>query len=228
MFGKVKLVVANFFNRIPPVVLIPTVMLMALGIAVFLIWAGIKLSPVVMKENGVFGEEGKRGKGRENDVLTGSTDSSLAEEDKFCSEGGGFYGACSSLNLETGGDVATGATGANSEAEGNGQPGQSNQGTVSNTTSDSLSSGNEEEGATSAQTNSSYYGNIRNSNKSISGSGSASKKCAYPAGDVNLWWHNATPRQKNCYISQHGQPDLSSKAPYFCGYEDSKDCYYKK
>jgi len=216
--------ISDFFNRIPSVALIPAVMLLALGIAAFLIWVGIKLSPVVIKEEGAITEERKKEKGKKNNTPAGEEENGFWGESPFGGKVNGLRDTGSDLGLETGGGTA----GVNGGTENSGgQTDQNNQNAVSNTAGSSLSYGDEGEGGTGAQAGSSYYGKNRNSNKSVSGSGNASKRCTYPAGDINVWWHNATQRQKNCYISQHGLPDLSSKVPYFCGYDNSEDCYYR-
>ena len=213
MEEKIKI---KIWEKIPPGILIPLVVFGSVAFAVFLIWLGIKLAPVELTDPETLSAEKQqeewrkkrlnKGNGNENST----EDISLPEyqynpnENKADAQEGSV---ADNDNFNSGG------TGSGSEGD---QSGVANQ-------ADTSSSGNDQNEDTSENSDSSSKSGDATQNGSTAAAG-----CTYPSGDINVWWHKASLKQRDCYISKHGVPVFSSEEPYFCDYENSKDCYYMK
>ena len=247
---------ADFFNRIPAVILIPVVLLIAFAIAAFFIWAGIELSPVVEKvPQDVLNNNGRVQDNQNLDNIGKNSNSvpGRVSEDTAGLNSPGSSKVGSGLNPEPDSSAISETKGNSSVIPSNVEEPlkQSDQGDNGNLRDPSASVGmtsgsneNNDQGFggtanlsgddTSQAPGSGDRGNNSNANQNSSdggseeqGGGGTQQECYHPPGDVRKWWNKATPKQKECYISQHGMPDFGRQVPYFCDYNNSEDCYYK-
>lgn len=204
----------KIWEKIPPGVLIPLVVLASLGLAALLIWLGVKLAPVGLLDPEKLSAEKqqeewrKKRADRGNDNENSFSDTSLPEyqyvpKEKNSEAEEGSLGETNSNSSEN--------AGGDSSAEAN-----DNSSLVKNSSSSTV-----EENSNSSSTKST-------GGSSAAGGSGTSAGCTYPTGDINVWWHSASLKQRDCYISKHGVPVFSQEEPYFCDYEKSEDCYYMK
>ncbi|MFH1182922.1 MAG: hypothetical protein V1690_01525 [Candidatus Moraniibacteriota bacterium] len=254
MFEKIRTKISDFFNRLPAIILIPAVLLIAFAIAGFFIWAGIEMSPVTEKaaEDLLSGKatvqdsqndsnrygSGKNSNSNASQSSDGSGNSGVGSglhPEPENSSNGGFKSG--DLNQQGGTGGSSGGTGGSYQSQTNGNTaGSSGAGSGLNPEPENSSNGgfksgdlNQQEGSDSSsgqQGDDSGAGTQLGNNSNINQNNSE-QECYHPPGNVQKWWHNATPKQKECYISQHGQPNLGRQVPYFCDYNNSEDCYYR-
>ena len=234
--------IADFFDRVSPAVLIPSVFLSALLLAGGLIWAGIKLSPIVVKDS----SEEDRIPIKRNTMSSGGEDFSNSndnfEDDLFTPKETGVDSNGNQKNYYDGGESQSGSDQISGGENGGdqsplaGDSGGTNdttttenyQGGDSHISDQSASSdlGGGEDNISSNNNREIYNGGTpranSNQNSYLVGLGG----CHYPSGDVSIWWHSATKKQQDCYVGKNGQPDLY-RPPYFCPYENNEDCYYR-
>ncbi len=206
----------KIWEKIPPTVMMPLLIFGALGFAIFLIWLGIQLAPVELKDPETLSAEKqqeewrkkKAGRGNNNDNESNgssSLDYQYIPKEKTQETGEGFIGENSNANIV--------------------ENGESNSDEASSTENVNLSDTvdnadeNDEEGTNET-------GKSKSSGGSSASGGTTFTGCTYPTGDINVWWHSASLKQRDCYISKHGVPVFSQEEPYFCDYENSQDCYY--
>lgn len=200
----------KIWDRIPPSVLIPLVVIGSLGAAAFLIWLGIKLAPVELLDPEKLSadkqqeEWRKKRAGKDNGNDNDSTGDSTTEYEYDPAR----------QNESTGAGDSSGAENTNSAAGGNG--------TSADTTE--INSASDVDSADNSNTNSGS--GVKSAGSSSAAGNATYTGCTYPTGDINVWWHSASLKQRDCYISKHGVPVFSQEEPYFCDYENSKDCYY--
>ena len=255
MFNKLRNTVSEFFNRLPAIILIPAVLLIAFAIAGIFIWAGIELSPVTEKNTGdFFSEKASVQDGQDTTSSSGKIgDDALGQNGEDAgTQGSSSRGAGSGKY-----NFAEGGTGGSSNGSENGSSGNKSGG--SDQSSSSGTNSGDTRGDSSNDTN--LNGDLTEINDNaasqvnnqISGSSDQpvndsdtnqdssddepeeqdesgsqeEEECYHPPGDVRRWWNDATPKQKECYISQHGMPDLGPQVPYFCDYNNSEDCFYR-
>ncbi len=239
---------ADFLDRISPSILISTIFLLALALAGGLVWAGIKLSPIIVKEpsledklqlkkNSTNGASDGSNFSNSNDNFEDAlfakkemaTNSNNNQEnyynDKENQVGSDQISGGEKKNNSNSQDVLSGNSSGTNDTVPESYQGGNNQDNGGQNISNDLSGG--ENNISSNSNKEIYEGSAfkANSNQNVSyliGVGG----CRYPAGDVSLWWHSATKQQQKCYISTNGQPNLN-RPPYFCPYENNEDCYYR-
>jgi len=245
-FYRWKILISDFFNKIPAIILVPGVLLAAFLAAALLILMGIRMSPVSLKESPDPFESKKNNDNKAQVINSPSEDYSRSNEyfsanSESQSRSRSGYG-----DNDYGLDLPDEAP-AKKPSQSQGSTDLSNQnensketGLPASATSNKSSNDiNAEETATVKQeTNSGSSGSngIKADSEATSTSYSSSSGlnqeesssgCSYPEGDVNIWWRKATAKQKDCYIKQHGQPNFNRDTPYFCDYDSNEDCYYK-
>gem|GEM_PF-1562396 len=242
-----KILAADFFNKVPTVILVPAVLLISFLAAAFLIWAGIKLAPVSIREpadpyeskgnnnsSKLPSEGGGPGDSDQQGYSDGARSSGNAKRSELTGENRGLNKSGDSS--QQGRDEAqrpesAGSGGLNRQGESSLE-----QSIDSSVSDDGINTTNKDQKSSSSSSSGSSKEN--NSNNSSSGSStfnddaakpneSTSENCTYPEGDVKIWWSRATRKQRDCYISRNGPPNFGKDTPYFCDYESNEDCYYK-
>jgi len=238
-----KILISDFFNKIPAVILIPGILLASFLIAVFLIWSGTKVAVIDMVDP--FGSSGNT-----NGKKALSSNKNSNTEDDFTSD---TYrnGSGNSASGETGSAGNSGQNGGSLAGQTNNGSGESSGDTGA---SSGLSDGTSQTAGGSSSESSSEQADVGGSHSSSSDSGSGgasqgakkmpssssgggignenynsnvSANCTYPEGDVSLWWRRAPKIERDCYIKENGFPDFLASEPYFCDYEKNEDCYVK-
>lgn len=254
MLSEIRAKISDFFNRLPAVALIPLVLLVAFGIAAFLIWAGIEMSPVTEKmAEDLLTEKAPVPNNQNGSSSSGRPGSNIqtvpVEEDGRGERIDSQSSGAEKYNVyRAGTDKSASSSGSSSgDAGGNGSlsnigsgmrpepENSSNSGFKSGDLNqqENLGQGGAQPSGPSGQTKTNNNSNQNSSDNGPGGGGqdeeeeAQQEECYHPPGDVQKWWHNATSKQKECYISQHGQPNLGQQAPYFCAYNNSEDCYYR-
>lgn len=232
-----KILISDFFNKIPTIILIPGILLGSFLAAILLIWSGMKMAPVEIREpfeNNSNTNARKRSVGDKNNNLEGMENPG-ENHDSYNN---------SSANLDSNANADLDKTGSNGQNSGtnqlndnlhNSNPTNQGNSTVDNseinTDRNQESEGRSSSQSTSATTSSSSkstssYGTSTSTNSSAYGN-STSGNCIYPEGDVELWWRRATKKQRDCYITKNGFPDFFKNSPYFCDYDNNDDCYIR-
>lgn len=221
---KIKTYFKNLFSKVPPIILVPLVLITAFGIAAFLIWAGIKLSPVEIQNPEGYAEERKKNQNSKVKITDTENEDSQSSQGDWESNSEGAGGDPEEFKAPPSPDKPN----PNKESSQNivGLPTQSSKpAPQTNTNSNDGTSQVKEENVEAP----SYTPRAKSENVNINpelGGSSHPDPCTYPDGDINVWWHTASQKQKDCYIAQHGLPNFKKEEPYFCDYNKSQDCFY--
>jgi len=248
-----KTLIADFFNKIPAVILIPGILLASFLIAVLLIWSGTKVAFIDVAEpfaaNSNANGNRSPGSGNKNGNFDGDIDFSLNNPaNRGAAGSAGSAGADKNDDIgllnNQGGQNSGGAQESGGESSGGGgsasgddslpagsPPANGDAANISGAgpaggSQGSSSSSSGSAGAEAAKRLPSYsYGSNDNANSNANSN--VSENCTYPGGDVKLWWRRAPKKQRDCYIKKNGWPDFLADEPYFCDYEKNEDCYVK-
>lgn len=213
-------------------VLVPVVLIVALGIAALLIWAGIKLAPVSLRDPEAYlaNQQTQSGKNYSGTAENNNQNNNQNNSGSNPSISDYLNQPGASVTPDAGGsgtvpDITSGSDNASLQAQ-NKNIGNSGSSPVNNNNqnfSSSGSSGTVETTETEPGKSGSSAADTANSRTDTSDSSG----CTYPSGNLDSWWHTASQKQRDCYISKMGQPRFDSSAPYFCDYNNSQDCYYR-
>lgn len=231
---------SDFFNKVPMVILVPGVLLVSFLIAAFLIWAGMKMAPVYIREPiDPYESKSNSNSARPPSEEAGAGNSSQGENNGNSrysfSDGNGSVseqadGGTLSNSRRTGGgeENQLPATGQNNVPQGIdssvSEVSNVNSNTADKSRNSSSSSSGEKE---SGDSGNSGFSSSAGESGAVKPNESTSGDCTYPEGDPKLWWSRATKKQRDCYVSKNGPPNFGKDMPYFCDYESNNDCYYK-
>jgi len=239
-----KILITDFFNKIPAVILIPGILLAAFLIAILLIWSGTKVAVIDVAEPYGAGSNTNAtrsqdsGANKNNNIdnnfelnQDGENNSTLSgPEDQ--NNGAGLNPG--STAGQTGNGTGGSAGGGGNPVIGGSQGGSANSNTVTGETGSSQSGSDRDSSGSSSSSSGEITPETAKRLPSTS-QGTAeeggpqntnvSENCTYPEGDVELWWRRSTKKQRDCYIKKNGYPDFLGKEPYFCDYEKNEDCY---
>ena len=224
---KIRILISDLFNKVPAIILIPGILLTALSIAIFFIWAGMKMAPVSLKEpEDPYVSNGNNNNTRNSSVKTSTIQDQNNPDESLNDSGNDYYSQRKTENgYNDSSAEAVNEIQSTNNSEGNNSKDNknNNQSLIGVSTSgSSTESGDEDLVAAEGSMSSSS-----STDSSTVSSTSTSSGCTYPSGSVSTWWKRATQAQKNCYVTKNGQPDFSNPEPYFCDYENNEDCYIR-
>lgn len=241
---RIKVLISDFFNKVPAVILIPSILLISFLAAAFLIWAGMKMSPVTTNIEDPYESNGNSNKpaARRNTNNSGfqnqadvdaiinssptySSPDSRNNDNSEINRGGGdsIDGNSDQDQARVQTQAQTQSAENNSSSSGSDVPANAN--TSYSTSSEDANQVNDTQTSTSSGSNKKPSSNSESSN--LGSDNNISDTCTYPEGDAALWWRRSSKKQRNCYIKKNGYPEFVKNDPYFCDYDKNEDCYMK-